>query len=317
MTQGAPRRDSPYAGPISRTVFVVALANRLVPSCEAAVFSRSFGLRRRGVLRRGGGPGARSAAISGFLAAASPRCSPGIGTGCGCGALGRRSSRLGSLEAGLDAYGLLHPVSWSSRFCVRWATGQRFSPGLGLIMRYFPARCWSNEPRSWKDCPTSVSLRRWRSWRASSNPHRDDSVGRQGRAGSGPWRLRPAGSSGSPQWSRSRMRCRWLWCVAFAFAALGWRCGAAIVAGAGVVMGAVSLPFILAARSAMWRMVVLDQIGRNREGDAGVARRLADIVTMDHAPRGGIGLAVGLVILLPWSWSACWSGPCAGSGLRH
>ena len=45
-------------------------------------------------------------------------------------------------------------------------------------------------------------------------------------------------------------------------------------------------------------MVVLDQIGRNRDGDTGVAGRLADVVTMDHAPRGGIGLAVGLVIVV-------------------
>ena len=38
----------------------------------------------------------------------------------------------------------------------------------------------------------------------------------------------------------------------FAFLALGWRFGGAIVAGAGVVIVAVSLPFLLAAPSAMW-----------------------------------------------------------------
>lgn len=66
-----------------------------------------------------------------------------------------------------------------------------------------------------------------------------------------------------------------VWCAV----TYGRRCFALLLAGAAVGVAAVCLPFFLVARGAMWRMVVLDQLGRART-DVSLATRLKDMVGM-------------------------------------
>jgi alpha-1,2-mannosyltransferase len=73
-----------------------------------------------------------------------------------------------------------------------------------------------------------------------------------------------------------------IWGVVLALTVLAWTCGTAgwrraLLLLAGGIGGAVAvcLPFFLAAPATMWRMVVLDQLGRPRV-DAGVAQRVLD-----------------------------------------
>jgi alpha-1,2-mannosyltransferase len=82
----------------------------------------------------------------------------------------------------------------------------------------------------------------------------------------------------------------------FAAVVLGARFGLVIVLGAVVVITAVCLPFFLTAPGNMWRMVILDQVGRDR--GTGVLQRAAEIATMGHPPGGVLGVAVVAVAIL-------------------
>jgi alpha-1,2-mannosyltransferase len=94
-------------------------------------------------------------------------------------------------------------------------------------------------------------------------------------------------------------------CV-FVAVVLGARRGLVVALGAATVIIAVCLPFFLAAPSAMWRMVVLDQLGRDQ--NTALLERAAEIATMGRVTSGGFGLVavllglVGLVAcsLLAW-----------------
>lgn len=77
----------------------------------------------------------------------------------------------------------------------------------------------------------------------------------------------------------------------------GTRLGVVILGAAMVTIAAVCLPFFLAAPGDMWRMVILDQVGRDR-GGAGVMERLAEIATMGQPPSGNLGVAVTVAAVL-------------------
>lgn len=89
-------------------------------------------------------------------------------------------------------------------------------------------------------------------------------------------------------------------CV-FVVVARGARGGLAIALGAAAALSAVCLPFFLAAPAQMWRMVVLDQVGRDQ--GAGLVRRAAQIVTMGRVPGGSA--AHVLVVLAVVAFVAC------------
>ena len=67
------------------------------------------------------------------------------------------------------------------------------------------------------------------------------------------------------------------------------------VAAAGTI-GAVCLPFFLSAPEDMWRMVILDQVGRDR--GAGVLERVAEIVTMGQPPSGSLLVLASVTAIL-------------------
>lgn len=74
-----------------------------------------------------------------------------------------------------------------------------------------------------------------------------------------------------------------IWGVVFVLAFLGWylagrqiRRAAKLLAGAAVGVSLVCLPFFLAAPAAMWRMAVVDQLGR-RESATGLGHRVFDL----------------------------------------
>ena len=81
-------------------------------------------------------------------------------------------------------------------------------------------------------------------------------------------------------------------CV-FAVVARGARGGFAIALGAAAAISAVCLPFFVAAPAQMWRMVVLDQVGRDQ--GASLLLRAAQIVTMGRVPSG---IAAHVVVVL-------------------
>lgn len=81
-----------------------------------------------------------------------------------------------------------------------------------------------------------------------------------------------------------------------AAAVVGVRFGIIVLSASAVTTAVVCLPFFLAAPAQMWRMVVLDQVGRS--ADAGVLDRAADIATMGRGPGGVLGAAVVLVAVL-------------------
>lgn len=80
----------------------------------------------------------------------------------------------------------------------------------------------------------------------------------------------------------------WWWAVRGPRSA-GW-----LVAGAGAATTAICLPFFLTAPGTMWRMVVLDQLGRERR--VGVADRLVQITGL--GPIAPAGFSVLLVVAL-------------------
>jgi alpha-1,2-mannosyltransferase len=74
-----------------------------------------------------------------------------------------------------------------------------------------------------------------------------------------------------------------IWGVVFVLAFVGWYLGgrqvrraAKLLAGAAIGVSLVCLPFFLAAPAAMWRMVVVDQLGR-RESAVGLGHRVFDL----------------------------------------
>ena len=84
-------------------------------------------------------------------------------------------------------------------------------------------------------------------------------------------------------------------CV-YAVVALGLRRGLAVAVGGAAAITAVCLPFFLAAPAEMWRMVVLDQVGRD-QGTAFMLRS-AQIATMGRLTEGGIAAFVVIVTLI-------------------
>lgn len=84
-------------------------------------------------------------------------------------------------------------------------------------------------------------------------------------------------------------------CV-YAVIALGLRRGLAVAVGGALAITAVCLPFFLAAPAEMWRMVVLDQVGRDQ--GAALMRRAAQIATMGRITEGGAAVAVVVVVLV-------------------
>ena len=74
-----------------------------------------------------------------------------------------------------------------------------------------------------------------------------------------------------------------IWGVVFVLAFVGWyvagrqiRRAAMLLAGSAIGVSLVCLPFFLAAPAAMWRMVVVDQLGR-RESALGLGHRIFDL----------------------------------------
>lgn len=82
----------------------------------------------------------------------------------------------------------------------------------------------------------------------------------------------------------------------FVAVVLGVRRGLALALSAATVLTVVCLPFFLAAPSAMWRMVVLDQIGRDQ--NTALLAQAAKVATMGRVTGGGVGLVAILVVLV-------------------
>lgn len=83
--------------------------------------------------------------------------------------------------------------------------------------------------------------------------------------------------------------------------AKGWRASSRVAAGAVISTVVVCLPFFLLAPREMFRMVVLDQIGRP-VNNGSIVTRLASITSLDihasHLGRGSLELAVSALIIL-------------------
>jgi hypothetical protein len=75
---------------------------------------------------------------------------------------------------------------------------------------------------------------------------------------------------------------------------LGVRQALVIMLGAAAASTVICLPFFLAAPTQMWRMVVLDQLGRDQGTD--LLRRAAEIATMDRLTGGGAFVAIAVVV---------------------
>ncbi len=82
--------------------------------------------------------------------------------------------------------------------------------------------------------------------------------------------------------------------VCYVAIAVGLRPAALVAAGSAVGFGAVWLPFFVTAPTAMWRMVVANQLGRPRQ-DGRPVERLAEIFTMDHLSTGWPSVAVAVI----------------------
>ena len=84
-------------------------------------------------------------------------------------------------------------------------------------------------------------------------------------------------------------------CV-YALIVLGVRRGLAVAVGGGLTITAICLPFFVAAPAEMWRMVVLDQVGRD-QGTVFLLRA-AQIATMGRLTEGGVAAVVVIVTLI-------------------
>jgi alpha-1,2-mannosyltransferase len=93
-----------------------------------------------------------------------------------------------------------------------------------------------------------------------------------------------------------------IWGVVVVVAVLGWtwitygaRRGLLLLAGAGVGATIVCLPFFAHAPGSMWRMVVIDQLGRPRSR-LGLGQRLTDMVGLTTLHTGLIAVAAALAV---------------------
>ena len=305
VTTAEPRRGFPYAGPIYLAVFVVALANRLVPVLRGGGLSGILGYDD-GVYYSGA-----VALVHGrlpyrdFLLLHPPGVllplAPVAGVGRWVGEVtGWEISRLVWMVMGcwtsLLIVKILRPLgNWSA---IAGGMAYAMVPCAVLVERTTLLEGLANFCLA-----GALALLVGQFESGSRRPAAEAGSGRR-------WAMAAAagGLLGFAAAVKISGVVPLVVVCGFAFVVWGWRWAAAIVGGAVVVIGAVCLPFFVAAPSVMWRMVVLDQIGRDREGAAGVTRRLTDIVTMDHPPGGGIGVAVGpviigaLVVICVWVW---------------
>jgi alpha-1,2-mannosyltransferase len=93
-----------------------------------------------------------------------------------------------------------------------------------------------------------------------------------------------------------------IWGVVVMVAVLGWtwvtygaRRGFLLLMGAGVGATIVCLPFFAAAPGSMWRMVVVDQLGRPRSR-LGLGQRLTDMVGLTTLHAGSVAVALALAV---------------------
>jgi alpha-1,2-mannosyltransferase len=93
-----------------------------------------------------------------------------------------------------------------------------------------------------------------------------------------------------------------IWDVVVVVAVLGWtwitlgaRRGLLLLAGAGVGATVVCLPFFAAAPESMWRMAVVDQLGRPRSR-SGIGQRLTDMVGLTTLDAGLVAVALALAV---------------------
>jgi hypothetical protein len=93
-----------------------------------------------------------------------------------------------------------------------------------------------------------------------------------------------------------------IWGVVVLVAVLGWtsitygaRRGLLLLAGAGVGATIVCLPFFAAAPGSMWRMVVIDQLGRPRSR-LGLGHRLTDMVGLTTLHAGSVAVAAAVAV---------------------
>jgi hypothetical protein len=93
-----------------------------------------------------------------------------------------------------------------------------------------------------------------------------------------------------------------IWGVVVVVAVLMWtsitygaRRGLLLLAGAGFGATTVCLPFFAAAPESMWRMVVIDQLGRHRSR-LGLGQRLTDMVGLTTLHAGSVAVAAALAV---------------------
>ena len=93
-----------------------------------------------------------------------------------------------------------------------------------------------------------------------------------------------------------------IWGVVVMVAVLGWtsitygaRRGLLLLAAAGVGATIVCLPFFAAAPRSMWRMVVIDQLGRPRSR-LGLGHRLTDMVGLTTLHAGSVAVAAAVAV---------------------
>jgi len=93
-----------------------------------------------------------------------------------------------------------------------------------------------------------------------------------------------------------------IWGVVVVVAVLGWtwithgaRRGLLLLAGAGVGATIICLPFFVSAPGSMWRMVVIDQLGRPRSR-LGLGQRLTDMAGLTTLHAGLVAVAAALAV---------------------
>ena len=93
-----------------------------------------------------------------------------------------------------------------------------------------------------------------------------------------------------------------IWGVVVVVAVFGWtwviygaRRGFLLLTGAAIGAAIVCLPFFAAAPGSMWRMVVIDQLGRPRSR-SGLGRRLTDMVGLTTLHAGLVAVALALAV---------------------
>jgi alpha-1,2-mannosyltransferase len=97
-----------------------------------------------------------------------------------------------------------------------------------------------------------------------------------------------------------------IWGVVVVVAVLGWtwitlggRRGLLLLSGAGAGATVVCLPFFAAAPGSMWRMVVVDQLGRPRSR-LELGQRLTDMVGLTTLHAGLVAVAAAVAVAVAW-----------------